>query len=210
MLPIRSHSVCNTYVSTRSSRNGTIALRFHNIGAAINLANQVVNRALLLAYLLLRRDQVVARLSKWRLPHQRENLRFTVTIQRVEGLMQKKALVEKPTYAIGDRVEKLCAVCNEERGHVVASITKRGSISRVTCPKCGTKSSFSSGTKLTGSRSKSVQSEPYDMARTYRTGQVMIHPLWGPGEVTAIIEPRKIDVLFADRIRRLIHSRADL
>ncbi len=129
---------------------------------------------------------------------------------RVEGLMQKKAPVEKPTYAIGDRVEKLCAVCNEERGHVVASITKRGSISRVTCPKCGTKSSFSSGTKLTGSRSKSVQSEPYDMARTYRTGQVMIHPLWGPGEVTAIIEPRKIDVLFADRIRRLIHSRADL
>jgi len=25
--------------------------------------------------------------------------------------------------------------------------------------------------------------------------------------VTALIEPRKIDVLFADRIRRLIHSR---
>jgi transcription elongation factor Elf1 len=125
------------------------------------------------------------------------------------GPMQKKAPVEKPTYAIGDRVEKLCAVCNEERGHVVASVTKRGSISRVTCPKCGTRSSFSSGAKLTGSRSKSVQSEPYDMARTYRTGQVMIHPLWGPGEVTAIIEPRKIDVLFADRIRRLIHSRAD-
>ena len=105
--------------------------------------------------------------------------------------MQKKAPVEKPTYAIGDRVEKLCAVCNEERGHVVASITKRGSISRVTCPKCGTKSSFSSGTKLSGSRSKAVQSEPYDMSRTYRTGQVMIHPLWGPGEVTAIVEPRK-------------------
>ena len=124
--------------------------------------------------------------------------------------MQKKAPVEKPTYAIGDRVEKLCAVCNEERGHVVASVTKRGSISRVTCPKCGTRSSFSSGTKLTGSRSKSLQSEPYDMARTYRTGQVMIHPIWGPGEVTAIIEPRKIDVLFADRIRRLIHSRADV
>ena len=139
--------------------------------------------------------------------------------------------MEKPTYAIGDRVEKLCAVCGEERGHVVASVTKRGLISRVTCPKCGTRSSFSSGTKLTGSRSKSVQSEPYDMSRTYRkvhfeliwsgtsepydmsrtyrTGQVMIHPMWGPGEVTAVIEPKKIDVLFADRIRRLIHSRAE-
>jgi len=90
-----------------------------------------------------------------------------------------------------------------------ASVTKRGLISRVTCPKCGTRSSFSNGTKLTGSRSKSVQSEPYDMSRTYRTGQVMIHPMWGPGEVTAVIEPKKIDVLFADRIRRLIHSRAE-
>lgn len=121
----------------------------------------------------------------------------------------RRGHMEKPTYAIGDRVEKLCAVCGEERGHVVASVTKRGLISRVTCPKCGTRSSFSSGAKLTGNRSKSVQSEPYDMSRTYRTGQVMIHPMWGPGEVTAVIEPKKIDVLFADRIRRLIHARAD-
>lgn len=117
--------------------------------------------------------------------------------------------MEKQTYAIGDRVEKMCLVCGEERGHVVASVTKKGSISRVTCPKCSTRSSFSSVMKLTGSRAKSVQSEPYDMARTYRTGQVMIHPMWGQGEVTAVIEPRKIDVLFADRIRRLVHSRLE-
>jgi hypothetical protein len=34
----------------------------------------------------------------------------------------------------------------------------------------------------------------------------MMHPTFGEGEVTAIIEPCKIDVLFADRMRRLIHS----
>jgi hypothetical protein len=128
----------------------------------------------------------------------------TVTTQTIE-----KQAIEKQTYAIGDRVEKLCAVCQEERGHVVASITKRGLISRVTCPKCGTRGSFSNGAKLTKGRSKSVNSEPYDRTRTYRAGQTMSHPIWGPGEVTALIEPRKIDVLFADRIRRLIHSRAD-
>ena len=61
----------------------------------------------------------------------------------------EKQTIEKQTYAIGDRVEKLCAVCQEERGHVVASITKRGLISRVTCPKCGTRGSFSNGAKLT-------------------------------------------------------------
>jgi transcription elongation factor Elf1 len=117
--------------------------------------------------------------------------------------------MEKQTYSIGDRVEKLCSVCGEERGHVVATITKRGMISRVTCPKCGTKSSLSASAKLPTGRSKSVHSEPYDQKRTYRAGQTMIHPMWGAGEVTALIEPKKIDVLFADRLRRLIHSRIE-
>jgi hypothetical protein len=54
--------------------------------------------------------------------------------QTVEKQTTPKQVIEKQTYAIGDRVEKLCAVCQEERGHVVASITKRGLISRVTCP----------------------------------------------------------------------------
>src|SRR6267378_3282872 len=63
--------------------------------------------------------------------------------QTVEKQTTPKQVIERQTYAIGDRVEKLCAVCQEERGHVVASITKRGLISRVTCPKCGTRGSFS-------------------------------------------------------------------
>jgi hypothetical protein len=121
----------------------------------------------------------------------------------------EKQTVTRETYAVGDRVEKLCTVCQEERGHVVASVTKRGLISRVTCPKCGTRGSFSTGAKVSRGRSSSVNSEPYDMKRTYRAGQTMTHPIWGAGEVTALIEPRKIDVLFADRIRRLIHSRSD-
>ena len=33
-----------------------------------------------------------------------------------------------------------------------------------------------------------------------------MHSMFGEGEVTAIIEPQKMDVLFADRIRRLIHG----
>jgi hypothetical protein len=34
----------------------------------------------------------------------------------------------------------------------------------------------------------------------------MVHQTYGQGEVTALIEPQKIDVLFSDRIRRLIHA----
>ncbi len=115
--------------------------------------------------------------------------------------------MRKQVHTVGERVEKLCAVCGEERGHVVASVTKRGQISRVDCPKCGTRSTFKSNTEPSAEHSPVRASAPYDWTRTYRTGQTMIHPIYGAGEVTAVIEPQKIDVLFADRMRRLIHSR---
>jgi len=35
-----------------------------------------------------------------------------------------------------------------------------------------------------------------------------MHPTFGEGEVTAIIESEKMDVLFADRIRRMIHAQS--
>jgi len=113
--------------------------------------------------------------------------------------------MDKPTHVVGERVEKLCAVCNEERGHVVTSLNKRGHINRVDCPKCGTRSTFKRNTPA--GHGTSVQSgSPYDRTRTYRPGQTMAHPTYGDGEVTALIEPHKIDVLFSDRLRRLIHS----
>jgi DNA-directed RNA polymerase subunit RPC12/RpoP len=115
--------------------------------------------------------------------------------------------VEKQIHTDGERVEKFCAECGEERGHVVVSVTKLGSISRVSCPKCGTRSSFKAGS---GTRARAAASAgaPYDRTRTYRAGQSLTHPVFGHGEVTAVIEPQKIDVLFPDRIRRLIHARA--
>jgi DNA-directed RNA polymerase subunit RPC12/RpoP len=112
---------------------------------------------------------------------------------------------EKPTFAIGDRVEQMCIKCGEERGHIVASLSKKGKITRVSCPICGSRVPHKSGTKR---RASAKVSAPYDQAHTYRRGQNMMHPTFGEGEVTALIEPRKIDVLFADRMRRLIHAHA--
>lgn len=112
---------------------------------------------------------------------------------------------QKEVFAVGDRVEQMCVSCGEERGHIVASVTKKGKITRVTCPKCGSRVAFKGGVTR---RAVSKTGAPYDRARTYRRGQTMIHPTFGEGEVTAIIEPGKIDVLFADRIRRLVHADA--
>ncbi|HZI20832.1 MAG TPA: hypothetical protein VEY09_19860 [Pyrinomonadaceae bacterium] len=106
----------------------------------------------------------------------------------------------------GERVDKFCAVCGEERGHVVASVTKTGRITRVSCPKCGTRSTFKAGAG-TSSRAAAKSGDPYDRTRTYRAGQSLTHSIFGLGEVTAVLEAHKIDVLFPDRMRRLIHAR---
>jgi DNA-directed RNA polymerase subunit RPC12/RpoP len=110
---------------------------------------------------------------------------------------------EKQIFKIGDRVEQMCVTCGEERGHIVASMTKTGKITRVSCPKCGSRVPYKSGATR---RASNKAGAPYDSARTYRRGQTIMHPSFGGGEVTAIIEPGKMDVLFADRMRRLIHS----
>lgn len=115
--------------------------------------------------------------------------------------------MEKQRYRVGERADKLCAICNEERGHVVTSVGKRGQISRVNCPKCGTLSTFKLSSR-TSPRLSAQPPSPYDRTRIYRAGQTMMHSTFGMGEVTALIEPQKIDVLFLDRVRRLIHAQA--
>jgi len=112
--------------------------------------------------------------------------------------------MEKEIHAVGERTDKICAICNEERGHVVTSVNKRGQVSRVSCTKCGTLSTFKLSSRTSPRPVKTPL--PYDRALTYRAGQSIMHTTFGVGEVTALIEPRKIDVLFQDRIRRLIHA----
>lgn len=114
--------------------------------------------------------------------------------------------MEIQVFKSGERVEKFCEVCGEERGHVVASVTKVGRITRVSCPKCGTRSPFKA-VAGTGARTTAKSGEPYDRTRTYRAGQSLAHPVFGLGEVTAVVDSQKIDVLFPDRMRRLIHAR---
>src|SRR6266516_704397 len=107
--------------------------------------------------------------------------------------VKKENSMEQEIHSVGERADKLCAICNEERGHVVISVNKRGQVSRVSCPKCGTLSTFKLSSRTSA---RPVQTpSPYDRTRTYRAGQTMMHTTYGVGEVTALIEPRKIDVL---------------
>jgi hypothetical protein len=115
--------------------------------------------------------------------------------------------MNKQKHTTGERANKLCMICKEERGHIVTSVSISGQITRVSCPKCKTVSTFKLSSR-TSLPTFAQTPSPYDQARIYRTGQVMMHTSFGIGEVTAVIEPRKIDVLFDDRVRRLIHAQA--
>lgn len=111
-------------------------------------------------------------------------------------------------YNVGDRVEKVCPECDEQLGHIVKSVTKLGRVSRVICSECGTVGTFkASSAKLKPDKSKQKSGDPYDPSKTYKSGQIMEHDAFGRGKVVEVLENRMIDVLFPDRLRRLIHSR---
>jgi len=110
--------------------------------------------------------------------------------------------------SVGQRVEKICQVCDQQLGHVVKTVTKLGKISRVTCSKCGRVGMFKkSGDALKLQNLAGKTGAPYDRKRTYRVGQVLEHTNFGKGEVMTVFGTKMIDVLFLDRVRRLIHSR---
>ncbi|HTH52184.1 MAG TPA: hypothetical protein VL501_09640 [Pyrinomonadaceae bacterium] len=113
----------------------------------------------------------------------------------------------KITYSAGDRNEMKCSACDSEQMHEVRSVTKQGQITEAVCEVCSTATKFSRGVKTAVSLGNSKNAAPYDPARTYRKGQTMTHDKFGRGEVTAV-QSQKMDVLFGDQTRRMIHGRS--
>jgi hypothetical protein len=116
--------------------------------------------------------------------------------------------VKTIAYAVDQSVEMMCSACDLEQNHKVVTVTKQGKITKAVCEACETVSTFTRGVKTSVSMGTGKNASPYDRMRKYRKGQAMTHDKFGRGEVTAVIEPQKIDVLFGDQTRRLIHSQA--
>jgi DNA-directed RNA polymerase subunit RPC12/RpoP len=111
---------------------------------------------------------------------------------------------EKQTFSVGDRIEHTCIACGEDCGHIVSSLGKRGQITRITCPMCGSRVAYKADSSAPKDLSDGKTSIPYDQSRAYRKGETVTHQMFGAGRVTAVIQPHKMDVLFADRMRRLV------
>ncbi|MCC7307807.1 MAG: hypothetical protein IT173_09580 [Acidobacteria bacterium] len=109
-------------------------------------------------------------------------------------------------YTAGDTIAMLCSGCDEETSHSIQAVTKLGKISAAVCDTCQTSSTFKAGVKTGVAAGNAKAAKAYDRAKRYRKGQAMTHPVFGHGEVTAVLDLEKIDVLFGDRTRRLIHG----
>lgn len=109
-------------------------------------------------------------------------------------------------YSVDELVEMMCSACDLEQNHKIQTVTKQGKITKASCEACETVSTFTRGVKTSVSMGTGKNASPYDRMRKYRKGQAMTHDKFGRGEVTAVIEPQKIDVLFGDQTRRLIHA----
>ena len=118
------------------------------------------------------------------------------------------AVAKAPAYAVGDSLEMMCSVCDIEQPHKVVTATKQGKVTKASCETCETVSTFTRGEKTSVNVGSGKNASPYDRLRKYRKGQSMMHDSFGRGEVTAVIEPDKIDVLFGDKTRRMIHAQS--
>jgi len=111
-------------------------------------------------------------------------------------------------YKAGDTLEMFCSTCDIEDIHTIEIATKGGKISKATCNVCSSTSSFLRGVKSAIKVGTGRIASPYDRNRRYRRGQAMMHNTFGHGEVTEVFNTQKIDVLFSDCTRRLIHDQA--
>ena len=114
--------------------------------------------------------------------------------------------MKTPKYEAGQTVEMPCSACDSDQPHTVQSVTKLGKMTKAMCDTCETVSTFRRGKKVSVDINKAKAGAPYNFSDKYRKGQAIMHPTFGQGEVTNVVDGQKIDVLFGDDTKRLIHG----
>lgn len=131
---------------------------------------------------------------------------------------------------VGGEVEARCRRCNDMTTHTILALVG-GRPVRGMCRRCGSQHALASGpdpdrsarprvekTSPAGRPSGGMFAEvsrgkdlsraiPYDPHRTFAAGEVVRHPVFGVGVVSALREGGKMLVVFPDQMRLLIHGR---
>lgn len=131
--------------------------------------------------------------------------------------------------AIGKDVDSWCTRCRMMLAHTVEAVVN-GRITRVHCNTCGGQHAHrvKPPGQATGSRARPARAEaakpardygallrsrdpatarPYATTERFKDGELIRHPTFGIGLVTSLRDANKIDVVFADGNKTLIHRR---
>ncbi len=131
---------------------------------------------------------------------------------------------------VGAEIEAYCSPCKEMRWHVITALVGDRPI-KVECRSCRKQHSYRTGppgTSVTVARSASGKpragakavapafdvssldaraAKAYAPATTFAQGDVVRHPSFGLGLVTALAGPQKLSVHFPSGPRTLVHDR---
>lgn len=146
--------------------------------------------------------------------------------------MEYMIFKESP-FEVGGETDAFCASCKTDTQHTVVTVFE-GEIRSVQCAVCGATHAYRPprgdvdeevpepiAVRRRQSLRKRPWSEvmaepsaasaaPYAPADTYREGQVIHHPSFGPGYVSELVSETKFEGTFADGPRILVHNRPDL
>ena len=78
---------------------------------------------------------------------------------------------KKPTFAVDDTTEMMCAACDNDQMHRIVTVTKQGVVTKAVCESCETVSTFTRGVKTAVSMGTGKNAAPYDRMRKYKKGQ---------------------------------------
>lgn len=127
------------------------------------------------------------------------------------------------TRSPGDIVEARCTRCRTLTNHTIIALVE-SRIARVQCNTCGGVHNYHPGAPTRPTRQRAARPEskkasarvspdllawqqacsevepgsavPYAMDRAYQVDELVAHPVFGVGIVTAVIPPNKVEILF--------------
>lgn len=140
----------------------------------------------------------------------------------------RAAILRAPMVKVGGEVDAFCTRCQLTLAHTVHAVVS-GRAVKVECNTChsvhrnrgGVPSNGSSGTRVARAAreraavvafdellaSKKRGAKPYSPKRSYAVDDVVDHPIFGRGFVSAVRDPGKIEVTFRSDVKVLVQAR---
>ncbi|MBN1559317.1 hypothetical protein JW998_03660 [candidate division KSB1 bacterium] len=140
---------------------------------------------------------------------------------------------DKKQIVVGDEIEAMCGACKDATVHIV-EVIKANKVIRVMCKSCLNSHKFrapisqdekkpkkSAAAAKTSGKSKEQRKwsrvmakadvenpQDYAMTEKYEENDVINHTKFGVGVVAEIVDPTKMNVVFEDGVKTMVHNRS--